>query len=437
MAESFRKWVRGLTGPPGVEQRPLVDVPTLALTEASLGEEPTRWGIAAAIDSADYIVERLPEFGEDPAAELLLRRAVESTTLATLRALVANDPDALWPSSEAGDATASYVRRDISLEAVVRGIHLCQERLTSLLSGEIARLCDTASSLEETSTTTGFLFSCFDRFVAQVSAYYALERTRWLDSSGAVRRDLVETILAGGSPDPKTTALALGHDLEAPQCALVLWVVDPVAFAGSPEDLERLVDRLAFESEARTCLRLWAGPATLHVWLAGCAVPGLRTRLSAQTPPAYVNIAVGDVGLGLAGFRSSHRQAQAAERVARLQGQGADPVTFYAAIELVGLLSEDIESARAFVARVLGPIADGSPEMAELRATLAVYLAAEHRVATSARLLHAHRNTVNYRIKKAEGLLGATVRDDSLELRCALLLIDVLGRAVLPGTAER
>jgi hypothetical protein len=428
-------WVRRLSGPTDVDQRPLSDVPTRTLTEAMLGEEPTRWGVAAAVTAADYIVERLPEFGGDPAAELLLRRAVESTTLATLRALVADDPEALWPSSEAGDATASYVRRGISLDAVLRGIHLCQERLTSLLSGEIVLLCEPGSGLEQTSATTAFLFTCFDRFSAQVSAYYALERQRWLDSSLAMRRDLVEAILTGRSPDAKSTALALDHDLEARQCALVLWVADPLTFSGSLTDIERQVDRLAFECEAETKLRLWAGPATLHAWLAD-PHGDIRDRLVAHGPKPPVRMAAGTVAPDLEGFRSSHREARAAERVARMQGQKAAQVSFYAELELVALLSSDAGLARAFVQRVLGPMADAGPEMTELRETLSTYLAAEHRVATAARQLHAHRNTVNYRIKKAEGLIGATVRDSALELRSALLLVDVLGDAVLVGTPE-
>ena len=42
-----------------------------------------------------------------------------------------------------------------------------------------------------------------------------------------------------------------------------------------------------------------------------------------------------------------------------------------------------------------------------------------------------HRNTVVYRLKRVEELLGRPLSENDLELRCALLLAESLGTAVL------
>ena len=48
-----------------------------------------------------------------------------------------------------------------------------------------------------------------------------------------------------------------------------------------------------------------------------------------------------------------------------------------------------------------------------------------------AKELFVHQNTVTYRVKRAEELLGRSVTEDPLELVCALVLAETLGSAVL------
>ena len=50
-----------------------------------------------------------------------------------------------------------------------------------------------------------------------------------------------------------------------------------------------------------------------------------------------------------------------------------------------------------------------------------------------AKELYVHHNTVAYRVKRAEELLGRRVTDEPIELTCALTLAAVLGSAVLAG----
>ena len=106
-------------------------------------------------------------------------------------------------------------------------------------------------------------------------------------------------------------------------------------------------------------------------------------------------------------------------------------LTRYADVELVVLLSRDAELARNFVLRELGELAVDTPAAHELRETVAAYLACDRSLAKAADLLHVARNTVAYRVKKVESLIGRDLRERKLELESALRLAQRLGSSVL------
>lgn len=70
--------------------------------------------------------------------------------------------------------------------------------------------------------------------------------------------------------------------------------------------------------------------------------------------------------------------------------------------------------------------------LGELRRTLRAYSAANRSATATARLLSCHKNTVQYRIRSAERLLGHPVEDSGLDLDLALLALRWLGEAVSP-----
>jgi DNA-binding PucR family transcriptional regulator len=100
---------------------------------------------------------------------------------------------------------------------------------------------------------------------------------------------------------------------------------------------------------------------------------------------------------GVDGFRHSHHEAAQAAELVRYSALVPDAVTWYADVELAVLLSRDLTLARAFVARELGPLAVNTKAAAELRETVAAYLACDRSLARAAEILHVARNTVAYR----------------------------------------
>ena len=65
--------------------------------------------------------------------------------------------------------------------------------------------------------------------------------------------------------------------------------------------------------------------------------------------------------------------------------------------------------------------------LARLRETVLAFLIAGGSATRVAKQLFVHQNTVAYRVKRAEELLGRRVMDEPVELTCALVLVAVLG----------
>jgi DNA-binding PucR family transcriptional regulator len=146
-----------------------------------------------------------------------------------------------------------------------------------------------------------------------------------------------------------------------------------------------------------------------------------KLRLDEGALPG-IRVAVGEPARGLAGFRWTHFEARNARRVATLGQRATGSVTRYGLVSLQALASADIDQARAFVRRELGALAADDDTSRRLAATLRVYLDEHASRSRAAKRLGIHENTISYRIRQAEEILGRSVDENTLNLRVALAL---------------
>jgi DNA-binding PucR family transcriptional regulator len=142
-----------------------------------------------------------------------------------------------------------------------------------------------------------------------------------------------------------------------------------------------------------------------------------------------IRVAVGEPDHGLDGFRQTHRQAVRTQDLA-LAARPGNRLTTFADAGAVALLAADIPAARSWVWATLGDLARDDDQHARLRDTLLVFLSTGSYTATAARMT-LHKNSVQYRIRKAEEALGSPIGDRRSDVELALRACSHLGQTVL------
>lgn len=135
-------------------------------------------------------------------------------------------------------------------------------------------------------------------------------------------------------------------------------------------------------------------------------------------------IGVSGVVAGVQALPTAYRHARMALEFGQ-QAPGAGPVVAYDSMGLFMLLDAipDRGKLETFVDETLGPVlALADHERDDMLETMRVLLATRMNIAESSRLLRYHYNTLRYRVRKLEQLLGPFSEDTELELRIAVAL---------------
>jgi DNA-binding PucR family transcriptional regulator len=268
------------------------------------------------------------------------------------------------------------------------------------------------------------MFAYVDRISDVLVEEYGTERERIVRGAAQLRAETVRAILAAAAIDEELAARRLGYELRRRHVALRV-----STSTSEVRGLERAVTEAAAALGPGEPLVLPSAAAAVDVWWGSYDEPDTGA-LEDYQPPEGIRVAFGSPGEGVAGFRRSHGEAVQAAWLAALARNGP-AVTGYPRVELVSLLASDLPRARRFVAGRLGALAGQSEPAARLRETVLAFLVAGGSATRVANQLYVHQNTVAYRVKRAEELLGRRVTDDPVELTSALTLAAALGPAVL------
>lgn len=382
---------------------------------------------------AVYAAQGIPEL-EGPAVDTDLHALARES----LRSFFAVLPHEQWRTPDvpvaAIEFTRALARGGHDLSVLLKVYRLGQVELWNQIMDVADReIADPAVRMRTLKLMWERLSLWHETIVAQQVALHEQERERWLRGALARRAETIRGIVAGDDVDPDRAGVVLGHDLRRWQLALALWADEEANVTDAVARLETLAGELAGALGAQRALTMVVGSRALVAWIGADAAPD-ATRLTeapALRETGGLRVAAGRPGRGIQGFRDSHRQALAAQRVA-IEGVRTDALTTYADVEIVSMLSTDEAAMRELVAVELAGLLGHDESTVRLRRTALAFLRSGANARAAADLLGTHRNTVLYRVRRAEELLGRPMDDGRLRLELALTLADVFGERVLP-----
>ncbi|MFC8849793.1 MULTISPECIES: PucR family transcriptional regulator [unclassified Micromonospora] len=389
-------------------------------------------------EMTDHFIEAIPEFRHDDAVQRLM---VASTT-ANLEAIVALLAHKIPEESiTVPPAAAEYARRfaqhGLSLEALLRAYRIGHNRF---VRWGVAALAEVAA-LPGADTGPGELAVATDRLVLRTDVYidrvaeslveiYESERRRWDGRTDAARTAQLRIVLDNESLSTRSAQDLIGVALGDWHVAAVGWVdadaADPAACLASAR-------RMLAECLGPSVVTVAVDDATLWAWAtsrrrAPVDVGALSGRL---VHAAGVRITLGAPAPGLAGFRQSHREALRARAVVQAAPQAHQQIVRFDDVAVAALLTDHPTVLRVWVRRVLGDLAEDSEGTARLRQTVRALLACGGSYTAAAALLHVHKNTVHYRVQRAEELRGQPISEGRIDMEVALLACEMLGPRVL------
>jgi DNA-binding PucR family transcriptional regulator len=249
------------------------------------------------------------------------------------------------------------------------------------------------------------IFSYVDTVIAAVAELIEQERDELTRGSHAQRLEVVSLLLEGAPIGQERASVRLGYDLGRSHTAAIVWSDEPDS---DPVVLEQAAEAIGRAAGARP-LTVTASASSLWVWVPGPAEP---------EPVDGVRVALGPLAAGMAGFRRSHLDALATQRLmARTNGLA---LARYEDVQAVTLATQDEERADEFVRRTLGDLLTAP---AELRDTARVYLREGSSATRASRALFTHRNTVVSRLTRIEELLPEPLDGRTLHVALALEIV--------------
>jgi hypothetical protein len=333
------------------------------------------------------------------------------------------EPTSALAPSEAVAYAKEYARRGLGFELLRRAYRAAQAAFSRMWLERLRLVTpDPDSFAESVGFFNDWLFSWIDTLERQLIEPYMHERERRIRGSAAMRAEQVRTILAGGRVDVAEASAHLGYELRRDHLAFVVYRDAADAAAGDADgafaDMERLATALAEAVGARSELSVALG-GRLACWAGLRGAPSLDEL---PTDPS-LHVALGLPGNGIEGFRRSHREAQLARKAAERLGEGERRHVWFGEKALDVLLTQDVDEARRFVVRELGPLAADSASCRRLVQTLTAFFDEGGSYVRTARRLGVHENTIVYRVRRAEEALGHPLFERRLELQTALRLV--------------
>jgi len=417
-------------------ENPQVDIdgPAVAGLVADVAAAVSERVAVVSEDVYAVVLREIPELADDQSILTLLSSSVHSNVGTCLQIL---QHQIELSAVHAPAASLEYARRRAQrgtpLTALLRAYRLGHTCFSDWLLKELAEQADdahmiTAATLSMSKTVAGYV----DQTSEEIVAAYTGERENWLRNRSAARAARIRDLLSGGRVNVSATEATLGYRLRQYHVGVVCWADDVTAAVDNITRLEHAISHVAAKVVGSgDPVFLPRDEASAWAWLP----LGIRDRFDAEAASTVgadgdIHFAFGDAVKGVTGFRLTHRQALAAQAVALAAGSPPRVVTF-TDVAPVAMMLGSPDLLRAWVLATLGGLATDDEHHARLRDTLLVFLQAGGSYKTTAEQLVLHKNTVQYRIRKAEESLGRPAAENRQDVELALQTSRWLGSSVL------
>ncbi|MGH2940200.1 MAG: PucR family transcriptional regulator [Solirubrobacterales bacterium] len=378
----------------------------------------------------DTVHDHLPELDEDM-RPWTLQAARSNIGLIVTMMREGDDPASVQPPPEAIGYTKEYVVRGLELSLMQRAYRAAQGVFGGIILEQLRVVTDDADLLTEAMAYfNAWIFAYVEAIERRLTDVYMSEHEQWVRGAAAVRAAEVRALLGGATAvDITAVSLRLGYELDRFHVGFVVWSEEagerPGDAGGLFAEMERAAAAVAKSLGAGAPLTVAEG-RHLACWAGRRSEPDLSRLRPPRAGTRGLSIAAGTPAAGVEGFVLSHHEALLARRVAQLRHDGDGAIATYPDLALEALLAEDPEGARRFAVRELGPLAARDDATARFASTVAVFLDEGFSFVRAGRRLGIHANTVSYRVRRAESLLGRPVTERQLELRVALRLAPLL-----------
>ena len=253
------------------------------------------------------------------------------------------------------------------------------------------------------------LAATLDVLLAAVTAAYRLEERRRRRTTDQRRGELVERLLAGEPLD----AAELGYELEGHH----------VGFAALGPGAGEAIRTLA-ATVGRRLLLVHVEESAHWAWVGGRSAFDAEEleKLTSVPLAAGLRLAIGEPGEGVAGWRLTHQQAQAALSVALRSGG----LVRYRDATLLSCVVQDGLLATSLRRLYLDPLEAERDGGVALRNTLHAYFTAQGNLSSTAAALGVSRKTVNKRLRAVEQHLGLLLSECAAPLELAIQMMHLL-----------
>jgi PucR C-terminal helix-turn-helix domain/GGDEF-like domain len=446
-------WAQAFGRPPERPGRPAcmcknpqvdTDRPAVAELMAGVAAAVARRAAVVHEDVYEVILRDIPELRQDSPVLALLRSSVQSNVDTCIQVLQHQiDLADVQAPAMAVEYARRQAQRGMPLTVLLRAYRIGHTCFSDWLLRELARQMDdpqmiTAATLGMSRIVAGYV----DQTSEEIVSAYTRERESWLRSRSAARAARIRDLLSGARIDLRAAEAILGYRLRQYHAGVVSWTDEAPGSVDNITRLERAVREISEQvAGSSDPVFIPRDESSAWAWLP----LGIRDTFtcpagSTSDVDRDIHFAFGDAARGTAGFRLTHEQAVAAQAVAMAGGSPAPRAVTFGEVAPVAMMLGSAELLRAWVLGTLAGLAVDDEHHARLRDTLLVFLESGGSYKTAAERLMLHKNTVQYRIRKAQESLGQPVGGNRHDVELALRASHWLGASVLQpvsGSSDR